>query len=67
VGARTAFLEENKNGFLFKSGDVTDLKNTLVSIVKKSDSELIEMANLSVEKAKQITPEKWCETLLKVK
>ncbi len=66
VGARTAFVENNVNGTIYKSGDINQLKEAMKKIIKQTDKELNAMGEISVEKAKQITPEKWANTLLSI-
>lgn len=66
VGARTAFVEENYNGYIYRAGDKEELKKVLRTIMKHSQSDLFEMGERSVEKAKQVTPEKWAATLQSV-
>jgi glycosyltransferase involved in cell wall biosynthesis len=66
VGTRTSFTENNLNGYIYKSGDINQLKEVMKKIMNHSDKELFSMAEVSVEKAKQITPEKWANTLLSV-
>ncbi|MEO6882674.1 MAG: glycosyltransferase [Bacteroidia bacterium] len=64
VGAASAFIEQNKNGYIYPSGNIKELKNMLKKIFFQSDKELFEMAEISAEKALQITPEKWTSTIL---
>jgi glycosyltransferase involved in cell wall biosynthesis len=66
VGARTAFVENNFNGYIYKAGNSGELKEALKKIMNKKDNELFEMGERSVEKAKQITPEKWADELMKL-
>ncbi|CAN5528773.1 hypothetical protein BH10BAC1_BH10BAC1_10750 [soil metagenome] len=64
VGARTAFVENNYNGYIYKSDDAMVLKACLLKIIKSNSNQLIEMADKSIEKAKKITPEIWAKQLL---
>lgn len=64
VGARTAFVENNYNGYIYNSGDINQLKNVLKKIMNNTDKELYEVGERSVSKATQNTPEKWAEKLL---
>lgn len=66
VGARVAFVENNFNGYIYKTGDVEELKKQLKKIIKLSNNELMVLGERSVEKAKQITPEIWADTLMKL-
>ena len=64
VGARTAFVENDFNGYIYKASSVGELKEVLRKTMNQSETELLTMGDNSVEKAKQITPEKWSETLM---
>jgi glycosyltransferase involved in cell wall biosynthesis len=66
VGARTAFVENNLNGYIYKAGDKKALKNALLKIVNSAPSQLMLMAENSIIKAEQITPKKWSENLISV-
>lgn len=63
VGAAEAFLEEGQNGYLYRSGNIPELKKALKKVIDCNDETLIKMGERSVEKAKQNTPEKWAEKL----
>lgn len=63
VGARIEFVEQNVNGYIYKAGDVSQLKNILKNIIRTTDKELLQMADRSVEKAKLNTPEIWANRL----
>jgi glycosyltransferase involved in cell wall biosynthesis len=64
VGARTAFVENNYNGYIYKSKDIDALKVGLKRIMDTTDAELNVMAEGSVEKARLITPESWAKQLM---
>ena len=64
VGAASTFLEDGVNGYLYKSKDIGALKNVMKKIISLSNAELMDMGEKSLAKAKQITPQKWAETLL---
>jgi glycosyltransferase involved in cell wall biosynthesis len=66
VGARLAFVENDVNGYIYKSGNVLELKKQLKKIMSLNDAKLVEMGNKSVEKAKLNTPEVWANKLLKM-
>jgi glycosyltransferase involved in cell wall biosynthesis len=66
IGAAEKFLEDNRNGFLFHSGNIRQLKNCLKKIIALPDDDLVKMAEISVDKAKSITPEKWANTLYRL-
>ena len=63
VGARTAFVENNNNGYIYNSGDINQLKNVLKKMMNHIDKELFTMGENSVAKAKQNTPEIWANKL----
>lgn len=66
VGAAEAFLEENKNGFLFDSGDSEKLKEGLIKLLSCSDVQLQQMGEHSRRLAQKITLETWSQTLLQM-
>lgn len=66
VGARTTFVENNSNGYIYESADINQLKYAMKKIMNHSNKELVIMAESSVNKAKKITPEKWANSLLQV-
>ena len=66
VGAATQFLKDEENGFLFKAGNITQLKNAMRKIISLSDEQLVAMGERSVELAKQITPAIWADTLMSI-
>jgi glycosyltransferase involved in cell wall biosynthesis len=63
VGARTAFLEEGKNGFLFTSGSRMALKDALRKLLSCSENQLRNMSAHSHLLASSITPELWSKTI----
>ncbi len=64
VGARTAFVENNYNGYIYESNDISALKVALMKIINSDNKTLFEMGEKSVEKAKQITPHIWAKQLI---
>jgi glycosyltransferase involved in cell wall biosynthesis len=64
VGARTAFVENNYNGYIYKSESITELKDAMKRIILTDNVTLNKMGERSVEKAKAITPEKWAQQLM---
>ena len=66
VGAATAFLQENKNGFIFESGNQESLKIALKKMMSLDDEKLIEMGENSHQIAQSINPELWADTLLEL-
>lgn len=66
VGAAELFLIDGENGFLFKSGNIFDIKKMMKKIFSLSDEQLFGMGEKSARLAKQITPDKWADTLMSV-
>lgn len=66
VGASAAFLEAGENGFSFRPGDADAIADTMKSIVKLSDEELLSMGERSAQIAASVTPKIWAETLFQL-
>ena len=66
VGAKEQFLKEGKNGFVFTSGNVNEIKQVLKKIINTKESDLIAMSSYSNNLSKSISPESWTESLLKM-
>ena len=66
VGARLAFVENGVNGYIYRSGDVSALKDCLKKMMNTSAQDLIQMGVKSVEKAKTNTPDIWADTLMRM-
>ena len=64
VGASEAFVRNGENGLLFKSGNITELKNVLKNIFAMTNQQLYEMGEKSASLADRITPEKWADILI---
>ncbi len=64
VGAATRFLEDGKNGYLFRSGDKASLKAAMQKIMTVPDEECYRMGEHSASLAMELTPDRWTETLL---
>jgi glycosyltransferase involved in cell wall biosynthesis len=64
VGSAAAFLRHGENGFQFRSGDVSDLKETMLKFMALDDHEWRSMGERSAELSLQITPHTWTSTLL---
>jgi glycosyltransferase involved in cell wall biosynthesis len=64
VGARTTFVEDNLNGYIYASGNVEELKSAMARIINSSEEKLNGMSQESVSKAKLITPEIWAKQLI---
>jgi glycosyltransferase involved in cell wall biosynthesis len=67
VLSKDYFLINGKNGFLFKSGNVNSLKNSLKKIINLSTNQLIQMSILSHQLSKKISPKQSAESLLTIK
>lgn len=66
VGATELFLKDGENGFLFESGNIAALKIAMKKIFSMSHEQLFAMGKMSAELAKQITPDKWADTLMSI-
>lgn len=64
VGAATAYLQDNVNGYTFKASDVNSLKSAFKKIVANSDQALLEMGKRSAELALHNSPSIWAEKLM---
>jgi glycosyltransferase involved in cell wall biosynthesis len=64
VGARTTFVENNLNGYIYASGNVGELKSAMTRIINSSEEKLNGMSKESVGKAKLITPDTWAKQLI---
>ncbi|MBA3705826.1 MAG: glycosyltransferase [Bacteroidetes bacterium] len=66
VGARVTFVEQNVNGYVYKAGNIIELKKQFKKIMDLSSNELFEMGEKSVDKAQQLTPSIWSEKLMQI-
>ena len=66
VGAKVDFVQDNYNGYVYPSGNISELKNTLRNVMNKSNDELNLMGERSTVLAKKITPIVWSKKLLEV-
>jgi glycosyltransferase involved in cell wall biosynthesis len=64
VGARTAFVENNINGYIYKSGDINGLKSAMRNFIGTKKDQLFQMGENSAERSKSITPEIWSKQLM---
>lgn len=64
--AANFFLKDKHNGFMHKSSDKNSIKEVFNLLLHTSDVELIAMGERSAEMAKQITPETWSDTIIKL-
>ncbi len=63
VGAKQAFVENGVNGYIYKAGNIVELKSKLKIIMEMNDADLSKMSDESVEKAKTNTPDIWADKL----
>jgi glycosyltransferase involved in cell wall biosynthesis len=66
VGAADGLVINKENGYIFKSGDVAELKNAIRQIMGKSDSELMVMGEKGHELSKKISPLIAAKSLLSI-
>ena len=65
VGAAEAFLEEDKNGFMFPANSIEHLKQAMKKIINMKDESLKSFHNRSAELGKKINVDIWINTLMK--
>ena len=65
VGSVSAFVEDEKNGYVFQKGDKKELKDAMKKIMALSEQELLQMAKESYVKGSSWTPEKWAKVVLR--
>jgi glycosyltransferase involved in cell wall biosynthesis len=63
VGCAPAMLEEGVNGFSFKANDSADLKGAMLKMMSKSENDLKNMGQRSVELAMATDAVHWSKTL----
>jgi glycosyltransferase involved in cell wall biosynthesis len=66
VGAASQFLENGKNGLIFKSGDVNALKEHFITISKMSDAGLNNWSVQSNKTAQLVSPKTFASELYKM-
>lgn len=66
VGAATAFLENDKNGYLIPAKSQQALAKAMNEILGMSDEQLFAFSERSRELAQRITIENWIETLTEI-
>jgi glycosyltransferase involved in cell wall biosynthesis len=66
VGAVESFLEDKKNGYIFKAGDINSLKEKLQEVMQLSAEQLNLMGEYSSQLAQHITPKIWADNLMKL-
>jgi len=63
VGAASAFVVPNSNGFVYNAGDEKELEECFDKIINLSQSELVEMSKKSHEIGMRLTPQIWANEL----
>lgn len=66
VGSKEVFLEEGKNGYLFKPKSVKSLKKKLLKMMQMPQEELRKFGEHSHQLAQKITPQKWVNTVMQI-
>ena len=66
VGAIESFLEDGKNGFIFKGGDINSLKEKLKDMMQLPAEQLNLMGECSYQLAQKNTPKQWADNLMKL-
>jgi glycosyltransferase involved in cell wall biosynthesis len=66
VGCAGDYLENEKNGFLFKANNVEDLYQVLRKVINLSEDEYHKMSNRSNELASNFTITNWVDTLVQI-
>jgi glycosyltransferase involved in cell wall biosynthesis len=66
VGAIESFLEDEKNGYVFKAGNINSLKEKLKEVMQLSPEQLNLMGEYSNQLAQRITPKIWADNLMKL-
>lgn len=63
VGSSEAFCTDAKNGYVFESGNLVDLKNKLKILMNMNQKTYNEMSEESIRLSESITPTTWAITL----
>jgi hypothetical protein len=66
VGAIDSFLVENANGFVYKAGNIEQLKEKLNKFKQMPNDSLTKMSEKSFELASQLTPAIWASKLMNI-
>jgi glycosyltransferase involved in cell wall biosynthesis len=66
VGSIEAFLQDKKNGYVFKAHDINSLKEKLKEMMQLPAEQLNLMGEHSYRLAQNITPAKWANNLIKL-
>ena len=63
TSAATAFLQDGFNGFFCEPHSVESIRQNLLKIINKSDSDLLQMGQNSTTLANKISPNTWSDTI----
>lgn len=63
VGSAEVFVQEGKNGFLFKAGNKADLSEKIKKMCNLNPETLKQMSRKSYELSQKITPATWAQSL----
>ena len=66
VGAASQFVRNGENGFIFKSGEVSAIKQSMKKIMEMNADELLAMGDKSHELSLSLTPDTWAQQLINV-
>jgi len=64
VCATEKFVQNGKNGFIYPSGNIQELKACIRTITQKNDKELMQMGELSRQLSQSITPLTWSKNIM---
>lgn len=63
VGAATRFLKEGVNGFFFPASDVKAIREAMLKMIRKTDEQLVAMAEASASEGSSLTHDDWVDRL----
>ena len=66
VGANSAFLKDNENGYIFEAGNKKSLRNAMVKMICHDDTTLNKMSDASHELGMNNTMEIWCQKIKQI-
>lgn len=66
VGSTEVFLENGKNGLLFKAGNKMDLRDKIKKMCNLNAETLMQMSEQSYKLSKKMSPETWADQLYKL-
>ncbi len=66
VGSTEVFLQDGKNGFLFKAGNKADLAEKIKKMCNLNPETLKQMSRVSYELSQKITPATWAQSLYNI-